>query len=300
MQTLVQAVRAGVRPDAVKAIAGRLSAGLGDFLGPGSEGPTGILLYHRICPHYPGLPAPTMNVTPSRFRAQVRGLLALGFDIWPLSRLLDHQAAGRPVPPRTVAITFDDTPASVYHYAWPTLRELRVPACSFLATAYLDSDDPFPFDPWGVAHASRLPPVAYRCLTSAQCREMQDSGLMELGPHTHTHADFRGRPADFEADLARSVAEMRARFGSGELFAFPFGRRALGFVTPELLAAARRTGVRCALTTEADPLRAADDPFCWGRFNVYEWDTAGTLAGKLSGWYGWAPRVQEWLGQREN
>lgn len=297
LSTLSRLVRAGVDPDTVKCVAGRLSAGLSAWLGALPGGPAGILVYHRICPPYPGVPAPTMNVTPERFRSQLRGLLALGFRVWPLSRLLDQHDAGRPLPPRTVAITFDDAPASVYHHAWPTLREFAVPACCFLATAYLDGDGPFPFDAWGTGQAARLPPVAYRCLSTAQCREMHATGLMELGPHTHTHADFRGRPAEFEADLARSVQVMRDRFGSGDLFAFPFGRRALGHVTPALLAAARRTGVRCALTTEADPLRIADDPFGWGRFNVYDWDTAGTLAGKLAGWYGWAPRVQEWLGR---
>lgn len=284
------------RRDLVQCVAGRLSAGLGDWFGTAPVPTVGILVYHRICPSYRDVPPATMNVTPRRFRAQLRGLLTRGFRIWPLSRLLDHHARGLPVPGQTTAITFDDAFASVHDHAWPILRELNVPAVAFQATAYLDSTEPFPFDSWGVAHAGRVPPGAYRSLTTEQCRRMHASGLMELGAHTHSHADFRGRPEAFAADLARSVEELRERFGLGEVpFAFPFGRRHQGYVTPALLEAARGSGVNCALTTEAVPVRPGDDPFGWGRFNVYEWDTGGTLAAKLQGWYSWAPRLQEWL-----
>ena len=57
--------------------------------------------------------------------------------------------------------------------------------------------------------------------------------------------------------------------------------------------AARRAGVTCALTTEGEVNRPTDDPFSWGRFNVYESDTPAMLEAKLAGWYGWAPKLQE-------
>ena len=56
--------------------------------------------------------------------------------------------------------------------------------------------------------------------------------------------------------------------------------------------ASRRAGVACALTTEAACVAPGADPFGWGRFNAYDWDTAGTLAAKLEGWYGWRRDVQ--------
>jgi hypothetical protein len=67
------------------------------------------------------------------------------------------------------------------------------------------------------------------------------------------------------------------------------------------MAVARDVGVRCALTTEAETVRGGQSPFGWGRFNVYDWDSAQSLAAKLQGWYGWAPALQEYLrGQRVN
>ena len=43
---------------------------------------------------------------------------------------------------------------------------------------------------------------------------MLGSGLIEHGAHTHTHADFRGRPDDMLADLATNLAVLRDNLAS--------------------------------------------------------------------------------------
>jgi peptidoglycan/xylan/chitin deacetylase (PgdA/CDA1 family) len=269
-----------------KRAAGLAAAGLNAVLGSRAAGRPGILVYHRVADPVGGVPAPTINVPPGRFRAQLAGLLARGFVPRPLTDLLDRHAAGEPVPPRTFVVTFDDGYENVYTRAWPVLRDLGVPATVFVNTAFLGSDRPFPFDAWGRAHAAAVPAEAYRPLTVAQCREMAAAGLVDIGAHTHTHADFRGRPADLGPDLRTCADAVRAWFGPSRVtFAFPFGRRALGYVTDDLLEAARGTGVACALTTEAELVEPGSDPFGWGRFNAYSWDTGATLAAKLGGWY---------------
>lgn len=278
-----------------KRLAGIVADGLYRLFGSRHPDSVGILVYHRVSPNIDGLPSPTMNVQPQRFRSQLVGLLDRGFCVWPLWRVLAHRAAGESIPGRTIVITFDDGFENVYTQAWPILRELGLPSTVFVSTAFLDGDL-FPFDPWGTAWATVAPPDAYRPLRSAQCTEMLTSGLVELGAHTHTHQDFRGRPEAFEADLRTSVVALADRFGvEATTFAFPFGRPHLGFVSPELVAAARRTGVVCGLTTRNDVVGTETDPFDWGRFNAFDTDSAAVLAAKLGGWYGWAPALQEWL-----
>jgi len=61
------------------------------------------------------------------------------------------------------------------------------------------------------------------------------------------------------------------------------------------MAAVKKLPVTCALTTDGAPVDWRTDPFGWGRFNVYQWDTATTLTAKLKGCYGWAPKLQERL-----
>jgi glycosyltransferase involved in cell wall biosynthesis/peptidoglycan/xylan/chitin deacetylase (PgdA/CDA1 family) len=277
----------------VKHAAAGASAGLHRALGSRAGDSLGILLYHSIAEEVPGVPLAPYNVPPARFRAQLQGLRERGYQFWPLGRALEQHAAGRPFLPKTVVLTFDDGYASVFTQAWPVLRALNIPATVFLATAFLDRDQPFPFDDWGVTHQDRVPGEALRPMTTAQCRELARSGLIELGAHTHTHQDFRHRADDFDLDLRTCVDLLRRRFDLDDIaFAFPYGKPSLGYADRDLVEAARRVGVTCGLTTEDVVVPPHADPFAWGRFNVYAFDTAATVAAKLAGWYSWAPTLQ--------
>ena len=108
----------------------------------------GILTFHRVAPEAPGAANLTWNVTPDLFRRQLAGLLQLGFEPWSLRRLLSTLADGQGLPTRAFVVTFDDGYANVHDYAWPILRELKIPATVFLVTNYVDQDAPFPFDDW--------------------------------------------------------------------------------------------------------------------------------------------------------
>jgi peptidoglycan/xylan/chitin deacetylase (PgdA/CDA1 family) len=248
-------------------------------------------MYHRVADRCPGVREPTYNVTPERFRRQLAELLARGFRPWPLRGVLEYARRGLPIPERTFVVTFDDGYENVYRNAWPVLRELHVPATVFLATAFLDSDAPFPFDDWPAKGSGRVPGEAWRPLRTAQCVDMRASGLVELGAHTHTHADFRQHPDELERDLSRCVAVIRERFGLTDVtFAFPGG-----FTAPELVAAAKRVGVLCGLTSEGDLVHPASDPFQWGRVEVTDADSGATIAAWLGGWHSLPRRLEGWL-----
>lgn len=267
--------------------------------GSRGEGVFGILMYHRVVNRTPGVPAPTYNVPPAQFRRQLAGLLRRGFVAWPLQRAIEASRLGQNIPRDVFVVTFDDGYENVHRYAFPILQELNIPATVFLATAYLDSDAPFPSDDWSAAGDPRVPPVAWRPLTIAQCREMQQSGLIELATHTHTHADFRRKPQFLRDDLALSMASLREKFGIEEpTFAFPYGTKSMEFSGPVLAAAAREAGVKCSLTTEAELVRCGSDPFDWGRFTAEEFDSPGMLAAKLDGWYGILREGWRWLKAR--
>lgn len=260
--------------------------GLHRLLGMRHRDAVGILMYHRVTQSIPGVPTPTWNVSPERFEEQLAGLLTRGFEPWPLRRVLDYSARGIAMPRRAFVVTFDDGYENNFTQAYPILKRLRVPATLFLATAYLDSDRPFPSDDWLAAGSSEVPADSWRPLTTEQCREMQHGGLVELAAHTHTHDDFRGRPNDLRDDLLICQAELQTRFGLKDAtFAFPYGTKQTGFSGGELAIAAKEAGVLCSLTTESEVVCAGGDPFDWGRFTAEESDTAAALAAKLSGWH---------------
>jgi peptidoglycan/xylan/chitin deacetylase (PgdA/CDA1 family) len=270
--------------------AGQLSSALRRLPLRTPQNDFGILIYHRVAPVLPGYAPPTFNVPPQRFREQIVGLFRQGFTFLSLDEVLRRRAENGSVPPRTVVVTFDDGFESVHEFAWPTLREFNVPATIFVNTAYLGQESPFPLDAWGHAYANDVPPVNFRPLTIAQCREMAATGLIELGAHTHTHADFRGQPDNFRHDMQVCLECLSETFQiTSPTFAFPFGKPRMGFTDSSLIEIVRSLRVRCALTTEATCARLSDSPYYWGRFNVYEWDTADTLAAKALGFYSWVP-----------
>jgi peptidoglycan/xylan/chitin deacetylase (PgdA/CDA1 family) len=245
----------------------------------------GVLMYHRVTENIPGVPEPTWNVTPQRFEEQLSGLLLRGFEAWPLQKVLEFHDAGKPIPRRAFIVTFDDGYECIYTRAWPVLQKLNIPATIFLSTAYLDSAEPFPCDDWLAAGDAEVPVDSWRPLTCEQCQEMQASGLIELAAHTHTHDDFRQRPAELESDLQTNSQELRERFGIARTtFAFPYGVVREGFAGGAMSEVARDAGLMCALSTEPELVYRDQDPFSWGRFPAEQHDTAATLAAKLGGW----------------
>ena len=274
------------RPVAPRELAATgLAAVLNDLFGPRERRAFGILMYHRVVNPPPDQPARTWNVPPALFEKQLTGLLDRGWRPLPLRHVLECVERHLPLPRKTFVITFDDGYVNTLTQALPVLTRMQAPATVFLSTAYLDSTRPFPSDDWPAAGRPGVPSEAWRPLTSEECRRLTGNGLIELGAHTHTHADFRFQPNAFLADLEKNLAVLRDRFGvQRPAFAFPYGSKSDGFANANLASAAREAGVLCSLTTEATIVRPDDSPFDWGRFAAADHDTARTLAAKLGGW----------------
>lgn len=256
----------------------------------------GILTYHRVTEAVPGVPFPTINVTPATLRTQLTSLKRAGFQFESLSKVLDAQAAGQSLPERTVVVTFDDIFDNVFQNAWPLLQELNIPATCFISTAFIDAQQPFLFDPWAQEYKEQIPVESWKPVTTEHLQSMVDSGLVELGAHTHTHQDFRQSPEEFVADLKTGIQELETRFGVSELtFSFPYGSPRMGFCNSALMKAVKNAGLRCGLSTESRTNRISTSPFGWGRFHVFEEDTPLSLAGKLDGYYEWLPELKNKL-----
>lgn len=94
------------------------------------EGRLCILNYHRIM----SAPDPLLDTEPNvdTFRWQMR-LLAECFNVLPLHDAV-HALATKRMPPRAVAITFDDGYRSIHDLALPVLIEHKLPATVFVTT----------------------------------------------------------------------------------------------------------------------------------------------------------------------
>ncbi len=107
---------------------------LSHFSPGGREGQLAILIYHRVLP----APDPLRPGEPdvSRFEWQMETLASL-CNVLPLSEAVFRLREGS-LPPRAVAITFDDGYADNLEVATPVLRRWGLPSTLFVATGFLD------------------------------------------------------------------------------------------------------------------------------------------------------------------
>ena len=117
---------------ALPSLAAPLIRAIGDAIAPSGkgEGRLCILNYHRIM----SAPDPLLDTEPNvdTFRWQMR-LLTQCFNVLPLHDAVQALATQR-MPPRAVAITFDDGYRSIYDLALPVLIEHGLPATVFVTT----------------------------------------------------------------------------------------------------------------------------------------------------------------------
>lgn len=115
----------------------KLIRGIGNSLAPRGKGAGRlcVVTYHRIL----AAPDPLLDEEPDSaiFRWQME-VLAECFNVLPLHDAL-QMLATESMPPRAVAISFDDGYRSVHDLALPVLREFNLPATVFVTSGCLDT-----------------------------------------------------------------------------------------------------------------------------------------------------------------
>ena len=182
-------------------------------LAPIARGDAVAFIYHRFGEDA----SPTTSVTLAQFDAQLEHLARNNFQVWTLDRIVAALQDGRPLPPKTVAITIDDGFTTIYSEAYPRLKAHGFPFTVFVNTDAIDK---------------RL--GGY--LTWKQVKEMAKNGA-KFANHGATHDRvWKRRAGESEAqwaarlreDVGRAQRRLQAELGaevneSPRLFAYPYG-----------------------------------------------------------------------------
>jgi peptidoglycan/xylan/chitin deacetylase (PgdA/CDA1 family) len=99
-----------------------------------------ILMYHRVAPKENDWSLPPHS--PHNFEKHIE-YLCRNYEILPLDELVHCLHNGHPLPEKAAVITFDDGYKDNYQYAYPILRNHKVPATIFLATSHIGQSDLF-------------------------------------------------------------------------------------------------------------------------------------------------------------
>lgn len=166
-----------------------------------------ILSYHRFGPK-PG----RMVVTPAAFAEQLAYLARNDYRVIRLTDLIEFLEGKKPLPRRAVVITIDDGYASTYRHAYPLLKKHGFPATAFVYSDFVTASDALNWD---------------------QMQEMVASGLIDIQPHSRTHANLIVRLAGeneekyverLDSEILTPLTILRQRLKAPIIsFAYPYG-----------------------------------------------------------------------------
>jgi peptidoglycan/xylan/chitin deacetylase (PgdA/CDA1 family) len=206
-----------------------------------------ILCYHRIEAPPASTPDDTNFVSPALFRRHLAVLASLGFRGVTVRNVLEWQQGRGSLPPRAIAVTFDDAYGSVVTHGLPALAAHGWPATVFAVSAYLGGTNAW--DP----EAPRA-----TILDAGALRGLLVDGH-EVGAHTRHHRRLRGLPADsLREELVGAREDLEQALGAPcESLAYPYGTHDR-HTLPHVAAAGYRgacTLKRWANTRRTNPLR---------------------------------------------
>ncbi len=127
-----------------------------------------ILTYHSFGPK-PEKKEGSMQlhyrITADMFDAQMKNLVAKGYQTITFADLVENQVSGKPIPDHAVVLTFDDGWKSQYEYAVPILEKYKLTGTFFIITNSINAQ-------------------AYMSLD--ELKDLNSKGF-EIAAHTKTH-----------------------------------------------------------------------------------------------------------------
>ncbi len=220
-----------------------------------------ILMYHHIADSPPDADPirRDLSVSPQTFEAQLRYLVGAGYQPITLRDLIYHLALGASLPEKPVILTFDDGYEDNYTNAYPLLKKYGFVGTFFIVTEPVDRKR-----------------AGY--MSWAQIEIMSTSG-MEIGAHSYTHPDLRGKSVDYiiwQAVGSKEAIEARIQ-QHVRFFSYPSGRYDEQVVN--VLHSANFWG---AVTIETGTYQSSRWPFELQRIRVQGSDTLNMFASKLN------------------
>lgn len=167
----------------------------------------------------------SLNIIPFIFDQQVKTLKDAGYTFITTSDLADALDDKRPLPQKSVILTFDDGYRDFYTDVLPILKKYQVKAVVYVVPNFLDKQNNL--DSWMVVEATK-------------------SGLVEIGAHTMDHSYLTGLGTNrIQHEVLESKKYLEKNFNIlVSSFAYPYGAFDNGVIS-----IVKQAGFKTAVTT---------------------------------------------------
>lgn len=222
-----------------------------------------ILTYHKI----DTLRELGINVvSPRRFESHLMALQDAGYVGIAPSVLRETLETGRPLPERSILLTFDDGYANFAEYAWDICQKYGFPAVVFPISSYIGRENL-----WDKTV------TRFRHLNWSQLRELASAGVV-IGAHTVSHP-FLPHLSNERAFAEMADSKKALEDGLGipvSLFSYPYGDW-----TPTVAKLAEYAGFE--MTFSLDPRLPAtwENRFALPRMAIYGIDSPKAVLTKV-------------------
>jgi len=224
-----------------------------------------VLCYHNI-----DLSSPKnspYSVTSTQFADQLKALKNAGFEYVSVEQVEAFYASGKPLPPRSVLLTFDDGHENIYTRAFPILKSMGIPWLLFVYPTAIGRGHEKDFMDWSEVQTLRKEGVA-------------------IGSHSFDHPYLTrpgseiANPAAYDAWLDKELVHSRKiieeKLGAKvSAFAYPFGA-----LNETVLRHIRNSGYSLAFNVFGSNNDGMNDPLDLNRIIVLDKDTPETVVKK--------------------
>lgn len=208
-----------------------------------------ILMYHYVNEEEPL--RSKLGVSPKAFERQMRFLSERGYNVVSLSKMAQLIKDKKRIPPKTVAITFDDGYLDNYINAYPVLKKYNLAAAIFVVPERvgrrLNNDD---YMDW------------------PRIIELSKSGIITIASHSMSHPNLSEIKSDEELkyEIFQSKIVLEEKLGkSVDLFSYPFGG-----ISPKAKELVREAGYKAAVGTNFPRNHPSDDIYGLKRIRIAE------------------------------
>lgn len=177
-----------------------------------------IVSYHRVVADFTGelqRSIPGLLISQETFRKHLEGLSAAGYEFASLGDALDVMAGRRMAQKDLCVVSFDDGYRDVYRYGYPVLKQMGVPAITYLPAALIGTGQRFNHDRLfhlvRMAHARGYKPVFD--VMPAPTTELLDTVLSGRKRLSAALDDFIGRYPT--STLMETIQALEERLGPG-------------------------------------------------------------------------------------